>query len=120
MTGIGVRWLAIGMAAFILGGCASETEKRLTALANECDHGDLRSCDRIPVWTQLVAAEVQQRQSRAAEILGFAAAMQAGAAVGRSFAPPPVYHQRYQMQYVAPVNCTTMNLGGGMSSTNCY
>lgn len=117
-----IRNVSIMLAALIpLAGCASPYKDLIKQASDACQQGDRWACDRQvhlqadeQVWKN---AQAEKAAEAATLILGAAAL---GAAAGYSashsqttyYAPAPVY--------VAPTNCTSMALGGGMVTTNCY
>lgn len=114
------RWLIVP--CLVLTGCQTATDRHLEAALKACDAGDRMACDRALLWERKEAVEAQEQQARAAAIMGIAAGMQAGAAIGRSFAPQPIQSPIYLTPsplptYTPPVHCTATHFPGMITTT---
>jgi hypothetical protein len=105
----------LGLGASALLGCQTPTQAALGA----CGAGDQNACAAVPMYQRQEALELRRR----AEIVR---AMSAGAAIGGNIgrnlagggytAPPIVVAPT---QSLPPISCTSIALGGGMTTTNC-
>ena len=118
------------VAVLLVAGCTAPSQRYLDTYRRDCTAGDRVACDMVPRAEYQVSAEKRQKAAEFGEgvlkvlaftvlVLGAAAGgYAAGVESARSSRPAYV-----APVYVAPrrqVSCTSMNLGGGMVTTDCY
>jgi len=104
--------MVVAGASLALAACALPAEGILTQAQADCRAGDRTACRQLPYLIEQVRIAEQDREARTQAALVAVSAAAYAASRPVYVTPAPVYR--------APLSCTTMNLGGGMQTTNCY
>lgn len=117
----------LGLAVPLLAGCQTPTERATQALLKACSDGDQHACAAVPLYQQQEALEIRRRRAIMRNVVEGAAL---GGEIGRNLSgggsnvyipPTPIYTPPPPPPSVQPaMHCTSMSLGRGMATTDCY